>query len=398
MTAANLKSKSVLVVCDSYPPVLGGSEIEAQRVCAGLRKGGHDARVICSGPPVMPAVTHWTDPYGTPVQIVGRGLPDRLRMYAFAMEVARVIRRDAKRLDVVYFLMQGLHLATGMLAARSAGVPFVMKFSGSSIISGLTQSALGRWELQKLQQWAHRVMVLNEGMMQEAIAAGFRREQLLWMPNPVDTDEYAPMSAEQRSRLRSERKIPPDAAVILFVGRLAPEKELPSLIRGFAQLRRERKAVLVFIGDGPEKERLIQLAREEQLNDQEIVFTGRLNTTEVCHWLQASDLFALVSSNEGFSCSLLEAMSVGLPSVVSDIPANRQLIEDGQTGFLTKVGDSGEIAESLRKLVDSDLTRSGMGTKARLLVQQNYSTEKILERYEQLFEEAILSAHPTSSR
>src|SRR5262245_24744958 len=118
MIPANPKSRSVLVVCDSYPPTLGGSEIEAQRVCAGLRSRGHNARVICSGAAGMPDTPNWTDPYGTPVRIVGRGLPEAVRGYTYALEVARVILRDAKQLDVVYFLMQGLHLATGMLAAR----------------------------------------------------------------------------------------------------------------------------------------------------------------------------------------------------------------------------------------------------------------------------------------
>ena len=56
----------ILIVCDSYPPVLGGSEIEAQRVAAALIARGHRVRVLCSGGPPMPAVRHWTDPAGVP--------------------------------------------------------------------------------------------------------------------------------------------------------------------------------------------------------------------------------------------------------------------------------------------------------------------------------------------
>ena len=65
----------VLLICDSYPPVLGGSEIEAQRVSAGMIRRGHQVHVLCSGGPPMPAVRDWIDPAGIPVTILTAAIP-----------------------------------------------------------------------------------------------------------------------------------------------------------------------------------------------------------------------------------------------------------------------------------------------------------------------------------
>jgi glycosyltransferase involved in cell wall biosynthesis len=100
-------------------------------------------------------------------------------------------------------------------------------------------------------------------------------------------------------------------------------------------------------------------------------------------------VFALVSSNEGLSCSLLEAMSTGLPSVVSDIPANAQLIDSGTQGLRIATGDHEAIAQALAKLLGDDALRKRMGAAARQRVLENYSTCRVVERYEALFHEAL---------
>jgi len=375
---------SLVLVSYSYPPVLGGSEIEAQRVCAALLRRGYRVQVLCAGLPAMPNQPEWTDPDGVPVRIFGHGLaPPRLDR-VFALGVARTLWKERRNYQLVYFLMQGLHLASGLPVARLLGKPIVMKFSGSSLISAMTRSRMGRLELRWLRKWARRVMILNPGMAEEAAAAGFPPEQLLWMPNPVDTSAFAPCQPAEHRELRTRLGIPADAPVVLYTGRLAPEKELGSLLGGFAAAAQPfPDALLVLVGDGPERESLQSLAGPQ------VRFTGRLGIPEVCRWLQAADVFALVSSNEGFPCSLTEAMSAGLPSVVSEIPANAQLIDDGVHGLHTALRNQSSIAGALARLLSDAALRARMGASARQRVIDHYSTEKVLDRYEALFAEAL---------
>jgi glycosyltransferase involved in cell wall biosynthesis len=381
---------SLLLVSHTYPPVLGGSEVEAQRVCSALLRRGHQVTVLCSGGPPMPDVSSWIDPAGVPVRIFGRRR--LVRDYAFALGVALTLLRERRRYQIVYFLMQGLHLAVGLPVARLLGKPVVMKVSGSGIITIMRGSWLGRLELRFLRRWAHRVMILNPGMAEEAAAAGLEPDRLLWMPNPVDTDEFAPCAPERRRELRARLVIEFSAPVVIFVGRLASEKELPSLIQAFAAARRDLpNATLVLVGDGPMRTELETLAAGLSL-DGAVRFTGFQAGAQVRDWLQASDVFALVSSNEGLPCSLLEAMSAGLPSVVSDIPANTQLVETEVHGLHAALGSPDLIAGALHRLLLDAPLRARMGAAARQRVLAGYSIDKVMDRYEALFSETLDAA------
>ena len=380
---------SLLLVCHSYPPVLGGSELEAQRVCAALLRRGHRVTVVCAGGHPMPPLRDWIDPLGVPVRIYASRWKGARKDIVFASRVAGMLIRERRNYQLVYFLMQGLHLAAGLPVARFLGKPILMKIGGSGVIPLMARSPSGRLELRWLRQWAHRVMILNQGMREEALREGFAPEQLLWMPNPVDTAEFAPCDERERLRLRQQFGIPAEAPVVLYSGRLAPEKALPSLMAAFALVaRRKPEAILLLVGDGPLRATLSGQAAELGLGNN-VRFAGRVEPAEVPSWLRIADVFALVSPSEGFPCALAEAMSAGLPAVVSDIPANRQLVDHGQHGLLAPVGDVEAIAAAILRLLEDGELRASMGRAARARVLDNYSTEKVVDRYETLFRETL---------
>jgi len=383
---------SLLLISDTYPPVVGGSEIEAQRVASALIKRGHTVQVLCAGGPPMPAVRDWIDPAGVPVRILTRRSRGRAKDFVFALEVAWAIWSGRQRYDVIYFLMQGLHLAAGLPVARSLGKPIVMKFGGSGVIPLMRSSRAGRVELDWLRRWAARLMVLNDAMIEEGIADGFAREQFTWMPNPVDVSEFRPAQPGETAAWREQHRIPLQACVTVYVGRLSSEKGLPGLVRGFAQAaRRSPDAILVLVGDGAQRGELEALAGQLGLGPDQIRFIGRVNITEVPYWLRSSDIFALTSPSEGFSCALLEAMTAGLASLVGDIPANRQLIDPGIHGLTVPFGDESSIGEALLRLSADPEARQRMGEAARNRVVQNYSTSRVMERYETLLSEVMAS-------
>ena len=334
----------------------------------------------------MPRVSRWSDEFGTPVRIHGKG---RNRDYVYALAVAGAILAGRRRFDAVYFLMPGLQVLLGSIAARVAGVPFVMKFSGSNEVIKLTYSAVGRLELRLLRKWCRRIMVLNPGMIGEARSAGFDGSSLSWMPNPVDIEEYAPATQEIRDRLRQELGIPQDSVAILFCGRLAPEKELPTLLLAFASIAgRIPRARLIVVGDGAMRPELeAQTARDGLLD--RVVFAGMAAPSTIPKWLKASDIFALVSSLEGLPVSLLEAMATGLAVVGSGIPAIQQIVRDGENGLIAEVGNASSIAEALSQLATDAELRSRLGATARGSVAAQFSTESVIAHYEKLFDEII---------
>jgi glycosyltransferase involved in cell wall biosynthesis len=378
---------SYILICHSYPPVLGGSEVEAQRVSDELQKRGHRPRIVCAGGAPMPSLPEWVDPFGLRVRIYGQGASKRWRDIVYALGVAWTLFKERHDYEVVYFLMSGLHLATGLPVARLLGKPIVMKFSCSSLVVGMQNSFLGRLELSFLRRWASHILVLNPGMVEEALEVGFDRSRIGWMPNPVDTDHFCPCSSEERARLRGELGIRQDTPLAVFVGRLDPQKELPWLIGAFQQVVREIPgAVLALVGDGSLRNQLGELVSSLDLGEN-VVFTGRLPTDGVLKWLQAGDVFTLISAIEGLPCSLIEAMSAGLPPVVSNIPAHTQLVENELDGMVTELGNQQSIARGLVRLLADPAARTRMGGAARRRMQQQFSTPKVVDCYETLFAE-----------
>src|SRR6185436_10830576 len=123
-----LRRFSYVLVCYHYPPVLGGSEVEAQRVSTELQKRGHRVKILCSGGGPMPPVTDWVDPFGVPVRLFGGRWPASLRGYVFALAVAWTLFKERRNYEIVYFLMPGLQVVTGLLVAGLLDKPIVMKF------------------------------------------------------------------------------------------------------------------------------------------------------------------------------------------------------------------------------------------------------------------------------
>jgi glycosyltransferase involved in cell wall biosynthesis len=381
---------SLLLVSHSYPPVIGGSEMEAQRVCQALIKRGHSVKVVCAGGAPMPDTEDWIDPKGVPVRIYGRHQKGAFKDFVFALQVVGMLVRERRNYQLVYFLMQGLHLAVGLPVAHLLRKPILMKISSSIVIPFLNKSISGRMELGGLRRWARYVMILNDGVRQQAIDHGFPPEKLKWMPNPVDTDEFSPADRTERSRLRAKFGVPPAAPVILYCGRLAGIKALPSLLDGFSSVSvKFPEAVLVLLGDGPDREALVEQAKRLQLREENVRFMGRVDPAQIPLWTKISDIFALVSHSEGFSCALAEAMSTGLACVVSDIPANRQLIQPGEQGFLTPVGDSEAIGAAIARLIEEPRLRERMGQVGRQTILENYSIDLVANRYEALIRDAL---------
>jgi glycosyltransferase involved in cell wall biosynthesis len=235
-------------------------------------------------------------------------------------------------------------------------------------------------------------MILNDAMVDEAVEAGFSREKLLWMPNPVDMELYQPCRGDQKLALRAQLGIDREAEVAIFVGRLAPEKELPSLIAGFALTARERPlARLVLVGDGPMRQSL-----QAQVSDLgiagRVLFAGMRPPDEIRRWLQAADVFLLVSRREGLPVSLIEAMAIHLPAVVTRIPANTQLVADGEQGLHVEINDPEAIGGALIRLFGDPEMRHRFGLAARS-VAERFSLDKVLAAYEDMFAEILAGRH-----
>lgn len=175
----------------------------------------------------------------------------------------------------------------------------------------------------------------------------------------------------------------------VFVGRLAPEKGLGTLINSWTSvINAFPEARLVLIGEGPERAKLEEQSRSLGLSHL-VELPGATDAEGVTARLRQSDLFILPSREEGMSVALLEAMALGIPVVVSSIPGNRRLVSEFKTGRLAAVDDPAALA---RVIIDqwSEFDRAyHMSRAARTRVEREYSIAAVARKHLALFRQLI---------
>ena len=210
---------------------------------------------------------------------------------------------------------------------------------------------------------------------------GVPAEKLVCIPNGIDCP---PILHVDRLALLRELGWPSDSFVAGFVGRLAHQKRVDDLIFAVETLRQTRPmARLLLIGDGPQRDYLERFARDVGCEDH-VRFLG--HRPDVDRWLALMDVFCLASAFEGMSNSLMEAMAAGKPAVVSDIPPNRELVMQGETGFLVPTGDRVGYMQFLRALIDDRSLRTRLGAASRKRMQDDFSVSQMVRRYAELYD------------
>jgi glycosyltransferase involved in cell wall biosynthesis len=182
------------------------------------------------------------------------------------------------------------------------------------------------------------------------------------VPNAIDVARFAPNPAAARAK-----------GCVVFVGRLAPDKNLGTLVEAVARVP---GASLRLVGDGPERAALEAAAHR---TGAQVEFTGRVSNDAVPVLLNTAALFALPSHYEGQPKALLEAMACGLPVLGADVPGTREAVRHGETGWLC-APNAESLAAALRSLLDDDALRERLGREARAAVEREHSVDSVVQR------------------
>ncbi|MGE5192417.1 MAG: glycosyltransferase [Deltaproteobacteria bacterium] len=216
---------------------------------------------------------------------------------------------------------------------------------------------------------------------------GVPAEKLAVVHNGIDLLSFPP---DARETIRRELGIPPETHVVGFVGRLARQKRVMDLIWAFELIRvMHGDVVFVIIGDGPERAKLENFTQSLEIS-RRVKFVGHRD--DATRLLPALDVFWLASDFEGLSNSIMEAMAAGLPIVASDIPPNRELVVDGQTGCLAPVGDRVAFAQLAERILLNPALARQLGDAGRERIATHFSVEKMVEEYARLYQEAVRCA------
>jgi glycosyltransferase involved in cell wall biosynthesis len=310
---------------------------------------------------------------GIPVTAIGK----RLKLDPLAL--ARLTRfLKARRFDVVQTWIFAAN-TYGRIAARGAGVPIVITAEMAvDLWKGQGQLKIDR----SLARWTDRVVGNSRAVVEFYRKAGIPEDRLAMIPSGIAEEE--PPSVDPAA-VRAELGLAGDAPLVLFAGRLAPQKGVADLIAaldllhyGMPELR------TLIVGDGPLRAQLEELTHAYQLENA-VRFLGHRN--DVPRLLAAADLLVLPSLYEGLPNVVLEAMRFAKPVVATAAPGTTEVVENGRTGLLVPPGDPPALAQAIRTVLrDPELARQ-LGTAGRARVEAEFRADTMIARFADLYEE-----------
>lgn len=377
------------LVTRRFWPLVGGAEMAMANLAVEFRRQGHDVRVITAR-----WEPHW------PLELEHREVPvlrlpqPRVRGWGtlrYMWSLGRWMRDHHRELDgvLVSMLKHDAYAVLGEL--HSHRVPVVLRAEGGGATGDCHWQQTARFgaRIRTRCLEADAVVALTSTIETELLRAGYSPQKIVRIDNGVRIP--APRSAQRRligrlalqeanCDLATDERTP----VVVYTGRLAEAKGLFDLVRCWEGIVEKWPAArLWLVGEGPDRERLYDCVCDLGLKYR-VCLPGAFD--DIDEVLQAADLFVLPSYAEGMSLALLEAMAAGLPVVATDIPGNRDLVEDGKTGRLAAPRSPEQLFKIIDELLDNPRQAAALGEAARAKVQAHYSLEKMAREHLDTFE------------
>jgi D-inositol-3-phosphate glycosyltransferase len=396
----------------TFPPYPGGAGNTCYRLARGQAERGHAVEVFTA-----PAAGEPPDPGRTVVHRI-----EPLLAIGNAPLIPSLARIDGfDLLHVHYPFIFGSELTLlGRLGRKRRRQALLVHYKNRLIGTGARGALFEGYEhtvAPLLVRAADRVCVLSPdhaGSVPYLRRTGERHPgKLVEMPNGVDTELFAPDGDE--AGLRRSLGIPDEAAVAAFVATLDRAhhfKRLDLAIEAIARITgasgpgdgegegaagNGRPPVhLIVAGGGELLDRYRDQARADGLGDR-VHFLGPVPHAELPGVLRSADLLLLTTEPpESFGIVLIEAMACGLPTIATEYPGVRAVIDNGETGLLVKPGDPEAVAAAIRGLIEAGPAgRARMGAAGRQKAERLWSWPRLLDRMEGAYAEAIAARRET---
>lgn len=296
------------------------------------------------------------------------------------ISLSRLVRK--KKIDVIHahwIIPQGLTAVLCKLL-NNRNIKVLVTSHGGDILGfrGTFAVALKRFVLRHIDC----ITVVSNALREEAVALGCPCE-IRVSPMGVDTNMFHPDA--RSDSIRTEFNI--DGPLLLFVGRLVEKKGLEYLIRALPSVLNSYPAAkLLVVGDGPLRQDLESLALELGLKNA-VIFAGPRFHDQLPAFFATADIFigpsivAKSGDSEGFGLVFAEAMSCGTPVIASDLPAIRDIVVDGKTGYLVRQKVAEEIADKIMMILDNLDEFGEMQQAARCHILNTFDWNKVVVRY-----------------
>ncbi|TRZ67962.1 MAG: glycosyltransferase family 1 protein [Rhodocyclaceae bacterium] len=375
----------IALVTETYPPEINGVAMTLGRMVDGLLRRGHSVQLVRPRQATDDAANEPASGSGVD-EILVRGLP--IPGYSglkFGLPAkGRLVRLWWEaRPDLVHVVTEGPLGWSAVAAARKLKLPVTSDFHTNfhsycrHYGLGWLQSPMSAY-LRHLHNHSSATLVPTQTLARNLDGEGYRN--LAVVSRGVDIDLFNP--GRRSIALRAIWGVAPDSLVVIYVGRLAPEKNLPVVLDAFAAIRAKRPdARLLLVGDGPMRGSL-------QTSCPDAIFAGMRTGNDLAAHYASADLFLFASLTETFGNVTSEALASGLAVLAYDCAAAADLIIDGSNGRTVPPGDAAAfVSAALALACDPKKSRQMRSRSARSVAHLDW--ELIHDRFEQTLAGAV---------
>jgi len=345
----------------------GGIESHSITLSLALLKRGHRTIIACS------------DGGHVHQNAAESGLPIRNIKVLNACDlisILKIIRLASKEKIDIILANLGKEYWPAALAAKLLGKKIVFIRHQTDRIRRTT-----RW---LVNNHVGRIVAVSGAVRNALLGSGIRRDKIALVPNSISLAKFDP-SRIDRERIRKELGVVGNDLLVGTIGKLNKGKGVYELLEAAAAIASEGRPIkLIFVGDGPEKEGLVNGAEKLGIRDRAI-FTGIRRDVERLY--AAMDVFVLPSTcDEAFGMVIIEAMAMGKPVIGTEVGGIPELISDGKNGLLVPPGDAKALSAAIRKyLTDRDFS-ARIAACGRLTVESQFSDSTLGDRFEEVLE------------
>jgi N-acetyl-alpha-D-glucosaminyl L-malate synthase BshA len=363
-------------------PTYGGSGIVGSELGKELAARGHTVHFISSALPTRLTELNERVRFHE-VEMMSYPLFEH-QPYTLALATKMATVAENENLDLLHVHYAIPHSISAILARESLKphrrLPVITTLHGTDItLVGADRSYLPitRYALEQ----SDGVTAISNYLKQATIET-FQFDRIQVIPNFVCPSEYKRrMDCDLRKTLS-----PADAPIMVHVSNFRPVKRPVDCVEILARVLKKTDARLVMVGDGSERTNAIHRARSLGVYDK-CVFVGK--QPRIVDYLCAADVLLLPSEQESFGLAALEAMACEVPVVASRVGGVPEVVDDGETGFLSAVGDVDKMADDASRLLTDEKLRREMGKRARASAVSRYNTDLIIPQYIEFYEQVL---------
>ncbi len=286
------------------------------------------------------------------------------------------LKKNKNQYDIIHMHQAKFNAFTGLFASRFLQKRSLVKIgnsgNGFDLLTLKRKAFVGNVLHRYVVKHIDVAVAISQDIKSELLAEKISLHKIIFLPNGVEVKLADLIQEEEKKQVRKQLNLPIGSKIFLFAGRLEKQKDILVLVDSFADAEPvKNQYFLVLLGEGELKKEAEKKINARQLNS---VISLRGYQKNILNYLLAVDFFVLPTKAEGLSNALLEAMSVGVIPISSNVSGSKDLITTGCNGFLTEIGSKESLCEAI--------ISAGNLTPQLVHKYRNMSFKKIKENYE----------------